>query len=130
MRDTDVDDFATALVRMQGGATIALESTWASFTRPGLTLTLFGTRGGAILDMSAPQERRLTLFGQQAETYTEAVPLSIQLPEPREASVQEHFINCLREGRAPENSAERGLAVMRVLEAIYLSSASGREVTV
>ena len=130
MVDTDVDDFATALVRMKGGATIALESTWASYTRPGLTLTLFGTQGGAILDMSAPPERRLTLFGQQEDTYTEAVPLTIQLPQPQEASVQEHFINCLREGQQPENSAERGLAVMRVLEAVYRSSASGREVTI
>ena len=130
MVDTDVDDFAAALVRLEGGTTIALESTWASFTRPGLSITVFGTKGGAILDMSAPQDRRLTLFAEQEYTYTETTPAEIRLPEAREASVQEHFVNSLRAGQQPENSAERGLAVMRVIEAVYASSESGGQVII
>jgi predicted dehydrogenase len=128
MVDTDVDDFASALIRLQGGATIALESTWESFTRPGLSLTVLGTRGGAILNLGAPQGQRLTLFGEDDNTLLEAIPVDIRLPTPPEATVQEHVVRSIRAGRQPENSAERGLAVMRVLEAIYQSSAVGRDV--
>jgi predicted dehydrogenase len=71
MVDTDVDDLASALIRMQGGATLALESTWESFTRPALAVTVLGTRGGAILDLMAPAKQRLTLFGEDDNTLTE-----------------------------------------------------------
>jgi predicted dehydrogenase len=62
MVDTDVDDLASALIRLKGGATIALESTWESFTQPGLTVTVLGTRGGALFNLLAPVGQRLTLF--------------------------------------------------------------------
>jgi len=128
MTDTDVDDLASALVRMKGGAAILLESTWASFTRPGLFLTLLGTEGGAMIDFGAGAGRRLTLFSEQEGAFVETTPVDIQLPFQPEATPQEHFLKALREGREPETSAERGLAVMRVLDAVYQSSASGKEV--
>ncbi len=128
MVDTDVDDFCSALIRMGGGATIALESTWAAFTRPAFGITVLGTEGGAIWDMQAPQGEQLTLFGADGSTLVETAPVEIVLPETPEATVQEHFIRCLSERRQPENSAERGLAVMRVLDAIYRSSETGRDV--
>jgi len=128
MVDTDVDDFASALIRLKGGATVALESTWESFTRPGLSITVLGARGGAILNLGAPQGQRLTLFGEEDNTLFEVAPVDIRLPAPPEATVQEHVVHSIRAGRQPENSAERGLAVMRALEAIYRSSATGRDV--
>jgi predicted dehydrogenase len=129
MVDTDVDDFASALIRLRGGATIALESTWESFTRPALSVSVFGTQGGALVDLTQPPGKRLTLFGADGNTLLETVPVDIQLPIPVETSVQEHFIDCLRTHRRPDNSAERGLAVMRVLDAVYQSSATGCDVT-
>jgi predicted dehydrogenase len=123
-----VDDFATALVRLSQGATVALESTWACFSRPGLSVTVFGTQGGAILDLTQPAGKRLTLFTQEDNTLLESVPVEISLPMPVEATVLEHFANCVRSGRTPENSAERGIGVMQVLEAIYESSNLGRDV--
>lgn len=132
MVDTEVDDFGTALVRMRGGAVISLESTWASYTYPQVSITIYGTRGGALLNMDdfRKQEQSLTLFGEVDGSFVETSPVDIILPEPAEASVQEHFINSIRSGRQPENSAERGLAVMRVLDAIYESSKTGRDVVI
>lgn len=130
MTDTDIDDFSTGLIRMKNGLTITLESTWATYTRPGASVTLYGTKGGAILDLSAAKGQRLTLFGENDGTLYEQTPVTIQLPEPQENSVQEHVVRSILAGRQPENAGERGLAVMRVIEGIYTSSASGREVAV
>lgn len=130
MTDTDVDDLASGLIRMKGGATIAIESTWATYTRPATSVTVFGTQKGAILDLGAPQGQRLTLFGEDENTLIEMTPVDIRFPQPPEATVQEHFIKSIRAGRQPENSGERGLAVMRVIDAIYQSSATGRDVVI
>jgi predicted dehydrogenase len=129
MTSTNVDDFATALVRLRGGATLSLESTWASFTREALTLTVFGTQGGAILDQSQPAGKRLALFSSDGDTQLDYTPHSIVLRSPREATVQEHFVRCVQAGRQPENSMECGLAVMRTIDAVYRSSATGRDIT-
>lgn len=130
MLDTDIDDFGSALIRMRGGATILLESTWEAFTRPSLGITVLGSEGGAIFDMAAPQGKRLTLFGADGNTLVETTPVDIVLPAQPEATVQEHFIRCLKEGRQPDNSAERGLAVMHALDAVYRSSETGRDVVI
>lgn len=127
---SDVDDFSTGLIRMKGGATIQLESTWATHTKPAMHITIFGTEGGAVLDPGKPQGQRLTLFGMDGETWTETVPVDIHLAEGVEPSVQAHVVARIKAGQAPENSAERGLAVMQVIEGIYRSSETGREVVI
>lgn len=128
MTDTDVDDFASALVRLQGGATVCLESTWESFTREGLSITVFGTRGGAILDQSQPAGKRLALFVADGNTQLDYTPHSIVLESPREATVQEHFVRSIQAGSEPDNSMQCGLAVMRIIDAVYRSSVTGRDV--
>lgn len=130
MTDTDVDDQAVGLIRMKSGITIALESTWESFTRPALSVTVLGTRGGAVLDLSAPQDQRLTLYSADDNTVLETRPVDVCLPASPDATVQEHFINSIRSGRHPEVSGDRGLAVLRVLEAIYQGSAAGHDVAI
>ncbi|MBM3263754.1 MAG: Gfo/Idh/MocA family oxidoreductase [candidate division Zixibacteria bacterium] len=130
MTDTDIDDFAVGSIRMKNGVMISLESTWASHTRPGGTVTVMGTEGGAILDLNAAKGQRLTLFGDQEGTLFEQTLTSIHLPTPQPASVQEHVVESIRAGRTAENSAERGLAVMRVIDAIYRSGETGREVKI
>jgi predicted dehydrogenase len=130
MTDTDVDDLSSALIRLKGGAAIALESTWESFTQPGVTVTVMGTKGGAVFNLLAPAGQRLTLFSADGDTLQQSTPVDIRLAETPDASVQAHFIRSLRNQCAPENAGERGLAVMRVLEAVYQSSATGRDVEV
>lgn len=130
MTDSDVDDFSAGLIHLKGGCTIMLESTWASFTKPACAVSVFGSRGGAVLDLAAGKENRLTLFGKEGETYVETHPVEVLLAEPPEPSIQAHFVNCLRSGRTPETSAERGLAEMKVLDAIYASSEQRREIVI
>jgi predicted dehydrogenase len=130
MTDTDVDDFGVVLVRMAGGATLYLESTWASFTKPGVGLVVMGDQGGAILDLNAAQGKRLTLMSAEGETHSEITPVDIQLPFTPEASIQEHFIRRVSAGQEPETTPDRGLAVVQVIEGAYRSSQSGRDVVI
>ncbi|MFH1006573.1 MAG: Gfo/Idh/MocA family oxidoreductase [Candidatus Latescibacterota bacterium] len=130
MIDSDVDDFATALIHLEGGCTILLESTWATFTKPACTVTVFGSEGGMILDLGAPKGDQLTIYTQMEGSYVETKPVEVLLPEPPDATIQAHFIGCLRSGRTPDTSAERGLAEMKVLDAIYASSEQRREISI
>jgi predicted dehydrogenase len=130
MTDTDVDDFSSALIRLRSGVTLLLESTWEAFLRPSIGITVLGTQGGAYLDLAAPQGKRLTLFGADGNTLTETTPVEIVLPELHEATVHEHFVRSIQAHAAPQNSAACGLAVMRVLDAVYRSSETGRDVVI
>ncbi len=130
MVDTDVDDLASALIRLKGGATIALESTWESFTQPALSVTVLGTRGGAVFNLMAPPGERLTLFGADGNTLLESRPVDIRPDPAPDASVQANFICSLRDRCVPETTGERGLAVMRIFDAVYQSSSSGKDVLI
>jgi len=94
------------------------------------SLRVMGTRGGALLDLGAAQGKRLTLLGADGDTLVETAPVDIQLPFSPEASVQEHFLKHLQAGQQPETSAERGIAVIQVLEGAYRSSQTGRDVVI
>ena len=124
MTDTDVDDTAVALIRLKGGCAVSLESTWASYGRGGVSVTLYGTKGGAVLDLGSPANQRVTLFKEAGGTMVECRPLEGIQHIPAEQSVQEHFVRSIEAGREPETSAERGLAVMRIIDAAYRSSAT------
>ena len=44
------------------------------------------------------------------------------------ALIQQHFIDCLRAGCAPETSGDDNLKTFALVEAAYLSAAEGRTV--
>ncbi len=41
-----------------------------------------------------------------------------------------HFVECIKEKKEPSSSGEKGLGIMRILDAIYESAKTGREVWV
>lgn len=127
--NSDVDDFCVGMIRMGSGAVMTLESTLASHTRGGGIITLMGTQGGAVLDLSMPAGKRLSLFGRQGHALTEWTPTEIDVSAFPDRSVQEHFVRCIRQGIVPETSAERGVAMMRLVDAMYRSSEEQREIT-
>ncbi len=123
----DVDDLAAAYIRFEGGATLVLESSWASNSekREDQSTQLFGTRGGAVMrnwDEGYQYEARLFL---DRESWVEAV-----VPEYPTVveSAQQHFCRSILSGTIPIGSGAEGLMVMRILDAIYESAQSGREV--
>ncbi len=123
----DVEDLATALIKMDNGATLSLEVSWAvnmaSDNQP--FVHLMGSEGGASLVGD-----RCTLV---TETFDRPVDVVLERPEDQEEDrilLSKHFLECIREGKEPITSALSGLKTNLVLDAIFESSRTGHEVTI
>jgi predicted dehydrogenase len=119
----DVDDLSIALIKMKSGRTVLLEASWAAHG-PLVDVNdtqLFGTDAG----LSLPPVR---LFRQMRNGYsTEEVS---PLPPLVNTNRMVHFIDCLLGKAKPFVKPSESLAVQRILDAIYVSAATGREVRI
>lgn len=120
----DVDDFATALVRLEGGAVISLEAAWALHQDQGNDhdVVLYGENAGM-----AVYADRLFEPGADGEYRIIQNPRAPAIAFPH-CSRAQHFINVLLGREAPIIDLDQALAVQRVLDAIYESAATKREV--
>lgn len=117
----DVDDLAVALIRLRSGRTVLLEVSWAAHlpVNDFNGTQVFGTEAGLLLPPL--QLFRPTDHGYSVESIKPgppAVPVNRMI----------HFIDCIL-GRAKlfVTPAE-SVAVQKILDAIYRSAATGREV--
>ena len=124
MENGDIDDLSAGLIKLSSGITINLISTWETFTEPSFFISLFGTEGGAKTDP-------LKIYKEIDNVDVEIEPNKIESGFASGVSgLQSHFINCIREGKMPEVSGEKGLAVMKTIDAIYESAETGKEVKI
>jgi predicted dehydrogenase len=119
----DVDDLSIALIKLKSGRTVLLEASWAAHG-PLVDVNdtqLFGTDAG----LSLPPVR---LFRQMRNGYSteEVTPL----PPLVNTNRMVHFIDCLLGRAKPFVKPAESLAVQKILDAIYVSAATGREVRV
>ena len=125
----DVEDFVTAYIRLAEGATIALEVSWASHHEhpEQVVMAIYGTEGGAVRRTENYQDAPIRVYRREHGTLvgTELRTLPAQTP-----SVQQDFLDAVREGREPICSGEHGLMMMRIIDAVYSSSRTGKEVRV
>jgi predicted dehydrogenase len=119
----DVDDLSLALIKMKSGRTVLLETSWAAHqAEPDFNGTqLFGTEAGLLLP-----PLRLFRNGQRGYS-TELVPTRTDLVH---ANRMVHFIDCLLGKAKPHVPATESLAVQKILDAIYLSARTGKEVRI
>lgn len=126
----DVEDFATALIRFEDGATLSLDTTWAGYTRHSddFGALFMGDSGGAEIDVHDYAETGTLRFF----TDVDGMPAVV---EPRLLARHGHgeiisgFVNAVLDGRPVSPSGEEGLDRVRLIEAIYRSAELGREVT-
>ena len=121
----DVEDLATALIKMDNGATLSLEVSWAVHmdTDSGSFIHLMGTEGG--VSMHGGKGKLLT------EQFDRAVDVDLvkpDHPEDERTLMSKHFIDCIVHGKQPLTSALTGYTNNLILEAIYESSRTGNEV--
>ncbi len=121
----DVEDFATALIKMDNGSTLSLEVSWAVHMDTDNTpfIHLMGTEGGA--SYRGPHGKLLT------EKFDRPLETELVTPEDDEGErirLSRHFLECIREGKEPIASGMTGFTNSLVLNAIYESSKSGREI--
>lgn len=121
----DVEDLATALIKMEDGSTLSLEVSWAVHMDTDNTpfIHLMGTEGGAAY--RGNKGKLLT------EKFNRPIETELSKPENDEGErvrLSRHFLQCVIEGKQPISSALTGLTNNLVLDAIYESSKSGNEV--
>jgi len=134
----DVEDMAVAMIKFEGGKTIAVEASWASrCKREWVYSTLMGTEAGAslerVFDVDGVDDSSvdtLELFTQE-----HGVPVNRDLvvaPDPamgRHNAVK-HFVDCLVDDVEMISPASDGLRIMKILDAAYKSATSGKAVNI
>lgn len=121
-RPFDVEDYATALVRMKSGRTISLEVGWACFQNGEVReygIDLLGSNAG--LSLYPLKLFRNILDGHETVQFTAS---KVPLPEDR----LHHFVHGVLDGKKLLVLPEESLRVQQVLDALYASAATGREV--
>ena len=127
-KDFTVEDLACGLVKFANGATLILEASWAlnQQEHEHMTTNLYGDKGGLVhhnvgggYDFTAEifTDEGGDQFTKKLDWRTASTPSSYH-----------EFVDSILEKRPPLATGEEGLKVMKILEGIYRSAASGREV--
>ncbi len=143
--DVDVEDLATAFIKLDNGATIVLDVSWMSHIEEGdlVYSQLFGTKGGAKIERnyggaagraermtinttSGSGADRATLVSQPTLRNTQASEPMFMLHESFRGEVAD-FVDSVLAGREPGATITHALDILRVLDGIYRSAESGRE---
>jgi len=120
----DVDDCALAFVRMRSGATIQVEITWAALQKEpdSYNVEIFGTEAGARV---YPGE--VYRFDHELGAHVAAGGMRLPLKYPH-ANRFVNFIRAILGEEALCVTPEQALKVQRIIDAVYESSATRREV--
>ncbi len=121
-----VEDFAAGFVRFQNGATLTLESSFlANLERNEMNTHIFGTEGGAFLNPLDGDSTRI--YREESGTLTDSTPVFLPAVNTHEAEIRA-FVQALLDDTPVPVPGEQGLMVTRILDALYASSETGREV--
>ena len=125
----EVEDLATAFLRLSNGATLLLEASWATHSSAGddFGVTLYGTDSGADIKVKNYNwQDTLSIYTDIADE-----PATVQVPTPRgegHIAVVRDFVNIINEGNWSAHNGTEGLRRVRVIDACYTSAQQGREV--
>jgi predicted dehydrogenase len=126
----DVEDLSTAFVRLQGGGTLLLESSWAQWIpKDHCYVMLYGSDGGASIEWGAPgdPDRSLNIW-----TEVDGVPATLHPnvpPDGRHAECVLDFISKVRSSDYTNHRGKQALARAVVIDACYASAEKGTEIT-
>lgn len=121
----DVEDFGTAIIRFDNGSVIQLETAYAINDTPKSGLMLCGDKGGL-----KTGDGDLMLYSNVNGFMTDS---KIDIKNFKESrglfgAEMQHFADCIL-GRCQCNAtADDGIVVMKILDAIYESARTGHEV--
>jgi predicted dehydrogenase len=121
----DVEDTVAALLMLEGGASLTVEVSWALLLEKNFPyLNLFGTDGAALLH---PFRIHKELRGNLLNV-TPALESARNIYKQSYEQELEHFLRCIAQDEVPMASPAEGLALMRVIDAIYQSAEARHEV--
>jgi predicted dehydrogenase len=126
----DVEDLAVGLIKFENGATLVIEASWAAniAERELMETRLYGTKAGLV------QHNVEETYKFEAELYVErnGAHFDMKLHSPLRPcpTPMYHFVDCILTGKPHIATAEEGLRVMEILDAIYRSAAEGGPVKI
>ena len=126
-REFDVEDMAVGIVRLEGGASVMMKTSWAAnIPQETASTTILGTAGGLSMDP-------LTLVvneGHYQAALTPHVPADRAVMFAGHWGETAHLIRVLRGDEQLMVKKEEVLNVMATLDALYRSAAEGQEVRI
>ncbi|MED4225588.1 Gfo/Idh/MocA family oxidoreductase [Neobacillus cucumis] len=133
----DVEDSAFAFIKMEDGATIFLECSWALNTTDAkeARTSLFGVEGGAEMKLGADRKPEVVFNSAKYGKLVEAKPNThsdvAYFNRPNESPgvlEAKQWLECIINDTEPLVSAEQAYVVTQILEAVYLSAETGQTV--
>lgn len=123
----DVEDLATALIRYDNGAVTHLETSYSLNGDPTGYKQFFGDKGGLLLDAG-----NMKIFTEMNGFMVDVIPHTACYKQgnPQYLAEMSHFVDCVKNGTPCIASAEDGIIVMKILDAIYESAKTGHEVII
>ncbi|WP_344115998.1 Gfo/Idh/MocA family oxidoreductase [Kribbella alba] len=125
----EVEDLATAYLRLEGGGALQLETSWATYRAPGdnFGIELFGTEGGAKIEVvDYNNTDTLRIFTDVAGVPAEVKPATGAGLGHR--AVVSEFVAIVLNGDWSAHIGSEALLRTQVIDAAYASAQAGREV--
>lgn len=129
----EVEDFASAFIRLEGGLTLVVEAGWASYREPAdlMDFRVYGTDGGA--ELRAAQSHDISDSGLRIFTDKEEVNadyVAAPLEDGNHQAVVDEFVAAIRGGEDLWGQYDGSVALTRalIIDACYKSAREQREV--
>ena len=123
----DVEDFATALVRFDNGFVLSVEASFNLNVKNDIgTIELYGTKAGVKIDPG------LEFYADMNGHFVNVQPSGDNHTSFDGIFENEvaHFVDCVTERKEPRSPACDGVALMKIIDAIYESARTGTEVKI
>ena len=123
----DVEDLAVALIKFDNGSALTVETSFSQNIKNDMgDIELFGTKSGARLN---PELELFSELNGYLVNIEPAMNTKLSFDGLFENEIK-HFIDCIVDGVKCVSPAEAGIEAMKIIDAIYKSSETGREVII
>ena len=128
--DFDVEDLASALLRLEDGSSVAFEVSWAGHTGDDedIQIELLGIAGGVRLFVPRYKSDDTLRMYRDVEGTAITIAPEVHVPGDEHPLVISEFVATLRSGDWSNHHGDFALHRTEVLDACYRSAAEGREV--
>lgn len=122
----DVDDLAGAIIKLRGGVSVILEVSWARhMAEPNNNdVELFGSEGGASV-----YPAKVFRFGKNGGEYEVVEPQGVPIAYPH-CDRMKNWVDAIVGDAKLECTLAQSLAVQKIIDGIYKSSKTGKEVRI
>jgi predicted dehydrogenase len=122
----DVEDSAMATIETENGAVITVEVSWRMHLEKDMNYTnVFGRAGGAFMN---PLRLYKELHGKLVNMTPIDFASNVDVFKRSFENEMRNFINVIKNEEAPVTPVEDGVYVMQVLDAIYKSASTGKQI--